>query len=233
MLKISDLCVKYDNIRVLHGLSLNVKQGELVALIGANGAGKSTLLKAISGLIKAESGNITFKDLPKLIEEGKFREDLYYRLNVIPIHIPPLRRRKDDIFSLTYFFLSKNAEKYNTNKRLSMELLSILINYDWPGNIRELENLIERFFATSNSGVLTEADLPAEFNSKMAREKVKGPDLAPSTLKEQLEEVEKRIILEKYKQCKSSYKVAKELDISQSQAYQKIKKYLADNYNLT
>lgn len=190
----------------------------------------------------------TNKDLSRLIGEGKFREDLYYRLNVIPIYIPPLRERKEDIFSLIHLFIAKNVEKYRISKRVSVELLSKLINYSWPGNIRELENLIERLFITSNSAVLGGEDLPDEFSrlisaGKPDRHKPE-PEQDPnhssdalkfnksepeaSTLKDLLESAEKKIILGKYRQLRSSYKVAKELGISQSQAYQKIKKYLSE-----
>jgi transcriptional regulator with PAS, ATPase and Fis domain len=197
----------------------------------------------------------TNKDLSKLASEGKFREDLYYRLNVVPIHIPPLRDRKDDIFSLIHFFLARNIEKYQESKQLSVELLTTLINYSWPGNIRELENLMERLFVTSNSSVLGEEDLPdnvlrniAELQTEYistqhqtedngSEQQIKNPYSLPNedgtfqkpTLKELLEAEEKRIILEKYHDLRSSYKIAKELGISQSQAYQKIKKYTSGN----
>lgn len=197
----------------------------------------------------------TNKDLSKLASEEKFREDLYYRLNVVPIHIPPLRDRKDDIFSLIHFFLARNIEKYQESKQLSVELLTTLINYSWPGNIRELENLMERLFVTSNSSVLGEEDLPdnvlrniAELQTEYistqhqtedngSEQQIKNPYSLPNeegtfqkpTLKELLEAEEKRIILEKYHDLRSSYKIAKELGISQSQAYQKIKKYTSGN----
>ena len=184
----------------------------------------------------------TNKDLIKLVNDGKFREDLFYRLNVIPINIPPLRARKDDVFSLIHFFLAKNVEKYKESKRLSIELLTKLINYSWPGNIRELENLMERLFVTSNNPVLGEEDLPDDFSGIITEnqrspidplqngEALKAPDSQPkdSTLKDLLKVAEKKIILEKYELLRSSYKVAKELGISQSQAYQKIKKYQSE-----
>lgn len=193
----------------------------------------------------------TNKDLMKCVDEGRFREDLYYRLNVISIHIPPLRERRDDIFSLIHYFLDKNTEKYRVGKRLSVELLSKLLNYSWPGNIRELENLMERLFITSNGTVLGEEDLPEEIKSKILQESQISSDArcnvtsqsepcrnedVPSgrdegsspTLKELMEAAEKKIILEKYREFRSSYKVAKELGISQSQASQKIRKYLGN-----
>jgi transcriptional regulator with PAS, ATPase and Fis domain len=213
---------------------LNVIQEKAVIRVG------ETVPKKINFRLIAA----TNKDLAKLVKDGKFREDLFYRLNVIPIHIPPLRFRKDDVFSLIHFFLAKNIEKYKESKRLSIELLTRLINYSWPGNIRELENLMERLFVTSSGSILEEKDLPDDFLISIAEHrpgssssvqrseellKSKESVLNPSTLKELLEEEEKRIILKKYELLRSSYKVAKELGISQSQAFQKIKKYTTDN----
>ncbi|MBI1938256.1 MAG: sigma-54-dependent Fis family transcriptional regulator [Ignavibacteriales bacterium] len=92
----------------------------------------------------------TNRDLHKLISEGKFREDLYYRLSVIPIDIPPLRKRKEDIVSLVEHFLKKTAEKnHMTCRRINKEGLKLLIEYPWPGNIREMENLMERLSVIS------------------------------------------------------------------------------------
>ncbi len=213
---------------------LNVIQDKAVIRVG------ETVPKKINFRLIAA----TNKDLAKLVNDGKFREDLFYRLNVLPIQIPPLRTRKDDVFSLLHFFLAKNSEKYKESKRLSIELLTRLINYSWPGNIRELENLMERLFVISSGSVLEEKDLPDDFLINIAEDrpnsdvslqsgenlpKPRESVLNPPTLKELLEEEEKRIILEKYKHLRSSYKVAKELGISQSQAFQKIKKYKAGN----
>ena len=207
---------------------LNVIQEKAVIRIG------ETLPRKINfRLISA-----TNKELFQLVKEGKFREDLFYRLNVIPIHIPPLRDRKDDVFSLIHYFLAKNIEKYKVSKRLSIELLTSLLNYNWPGNIRELENLMERLFITTSTAVLAEADLPAELlshtagnqNSCLGSKDTASPEPPVSisealTLKALLEDAEKKIILETYEKLRSTYKVAKELGISQSQAFQKIKKY--------
>jgi len=184
----------------------------------------------------------TNKDLFKLVNDGLFREDLYYRLNVISIFIPPLRARKDDVFSLIHHFSAKNTEKYRTSKRISVELLTKLLNYSWPGNIRELENLMERLFITSDSTILSEEDLPDEFTSKLLEDskhalepiqslKTEKPEVltgASPTLKDLMEAAERKIIVEKYEKLRSSYKVAKELGISQSQASQKIRKYIGD-----
>ncbi|MCP3875441.1 MAG: sigma-54-dependent Fis family transcriptional regulator [Desulfobacteraceae bacterium] len=104
----------------------------------------------------------TNKDLPVAIEEGVFREDLYYRLNVIPIHILPLRERKEDIVDLTEFFqnnLTKRVNEYQV-KTFSEKSKQAMISYDWPGNIRELENLIERLSVLVEDSIIELHELP-------------------------------------------------------------------------
>src|SRR6185295_12492560 len=87
----------------------------------------------------------TNRDLKQLVREGSFREDLYYRLNVIPLSIPPLRKRKDDIAILANYFCEKySSETTGTAKQLAAETIDVLGRYDWPGDIRELENVIQR-----------------------------------------------------------------------------------------
>ena len=86
----------------------------------------------------------TNKDLNKMLETGEFREDLFYRLNVVPINIPPLRERREDISQLIYKFLDEFNKKYDKNKKISLDTINFLENYEWPGNVRELKNLIER-----------------------------------------------------------------------------------------
>ena len=108
-------------------------------------------------------------DLEKAVSEGKFREDLYYRLNVIPIHIPALRERKSDIPLLLNHFLNHfNKNKSKPITGFSAEALNSMINYSWPGNIRELENLIERLSILKGSGEVTPTDLPAKYKSAAA-----------------------------------------------------------------
>ncbi|WP_457641024.1 sigma-54-dependent transcriptional regulator [Persephonella sp.] len=97
----------------------------------------------------------TNKDLKKMVEEGKFREDLYYRINVIPIHIPSLRERKEDILPLAQFFIKKYSSKYNIpQKKLSEKAKQQLLSYKWEGNVRELENLIERTLLTTDTEII-------------------------------------------------------------------------------
>src|SRR5699024_8698756 len=102
----------------------------------------------------------TNKDLTRLVKEGKFREDLFYRLNVVPLTIPPLRRRKDDILPLSVHYLNIYNKKYALNKTFSNELIDLLLEYEWLGNIRELANVIERMAVTTSSDVLTRTCFP-------------------------------------------------------------------------
>ena len=103
----------------------------------------------------------TSRNLEKMKDEGSFREDLYYRLAVLPIAVPPLRSRKVDIISLADFFLTKYNKRYNKHVlRLSTPAIDMLMSYHWPGNVRELENMIERAVIMSNSSVINAVDLP-------------------------------------------------------------------------
>jgi transcriptional regulator with GAF, ATPase, and Fis domain len=105
----------------------------------------------------------TNSDLKKMCDEGKFRKDLYYRLNVFPIEIPPLKERTEDIPRLVKIFI-KRMNKLNTKEISLMDpnVLKAFINYSWPGNIREMENLIERAFILETSSTLTPDSFPAE-----------------------------------------------------------------------
>ncbi len=115
------------------------------------------------GGLKAKSCDVriiaaTNKDLPAMVKEGTFREDLFYRLNVFPIHIPPLRERREDIVSLTKFFLEKKNKTYGLSREISGDLLRMIYAMDWPGNARELENYVERLVLTSDSDLITIED---------------------------------------------------------------------------
>ncbi|HSK78201.1 MAG TPA: sigma-54 dependent transcriptional regulator, partial [Thermoanaerobaculia bacterium] len=103
----------------------------------------------------------TNQDLEARIQSGDFREDLYYRINVLPIHLPPLRQRREDIPLLVEFFLQKYCREMDLPARqISIEAIQMLESYDWPGNVRELENVIERALALSHSETITTRDLP-------------------------------------------------------------------------
>jgi len=102
----------------------------------------------------------TNKDLPQMVKEGKFREDLFYRLYVVPIRIPPLRERREDIFPLAWYFLRKFNKKFNQSKTFSREIVQIMESYSWPGNVRELQNVVERMVITSEEDILMPRHLP-------------------------------------------------------------------------
>ncbi|WP_110926650.1 sigma-54 interaction domain-containing protein [Bacillus massiliglaciei] len=160
----------------------------------------------------------TNKNLEQMVEEGTFRRDLYYRLNVVPIFIPPLRERKEDIAPLVYHFLDHFNKTYGRNVRFSPKVLQSFIDFEWKGNIRELGNMVERLVVTNERSVM-ESELPSEMqHGSLGKE--------GRTLPEVLEEVEKSMIRKAYDQYGSSYKAAEALGISQSSAIRKIKKYL-------
>jgi transcriptional regulator with GAF, ATPase, and Fis domain len=103
-------------------------------------------------------------DLREATKKGKFREDLYYRLNVLPVHIPPLRDRRVDIPALIDLFLKRYRERFHRNIRgITEEARQLLCNYSWPGNIRELENLLERMVALTDNFMITIYDVPVEY----------------------------------------------------------------------
>lgn len=161
-------------------------------------------------------------DLAQLVKEKKFREDLYYRLKVVELNIPPLRERSEDIASLIYFFLNKYDEKYKFSHKISEECINILTNYSWPGNIRELQHIIEQLVVTVSDIIIETKHLPSYINQDLVSQSFK--ELVP--LNVAIENLEKQLILQAYNQLVSSYKVAEALGISQSSASRKLRKYL-------
>jgi DNA-binding NtrC family response regulator len=170
----------------------------------------------------------TNKDLDKLVEQGSFREDLYYRLKVIPIEIPPLRDRRSDIPLLVHHFLeiiTRNRKK--KIKGIAKEVMRAFMNYDWPGNVRELENIIERMVILSESGSLTLNDLPEKISQKQVSEQpIKAiiPDEGIS-LSNAINEYERQLIitaLEKAEWVKN--RAAKLLNMNRTTLVEKIKK---------
>ncbi|MFZ5650118.1 MAG: sigma 54-interacting transcriptional regulator [Bacillota bacterium] len=153
--------------------------------------------------------------LDKLVADKLFREDLYYRLNVVPVEVPPLRERKEDIIPLTFHFLKKFNRKYSLNKRVAPEVLDELIVYEWPGNVRELENIIERMMVTSNHDMINHDDLPA-----LLRKEREGHGLISIAkimpLKDAVQMVEQILINRALKEYGSTRKAAKVLGINQS-----------------
>lgn len=138
----------------------------------------------------------TNKDLQQEVEKSTFREDLFYRLQVIPIHLPPLRARRSDIPLLVQYFLEKNNRKYNRAVTIAEETLVYLWEYDWPGNVRELENLLERLVVLNETNVLAPEELPLYVRSfivekKLSHSQLNGGDV---DLRQVLEQFESRLI---------------------------------------
>ncbi len=138
------------------------------------------------------------KDLEKMVREGTFREDLFYRLNVIPIYIEPLRNRKEDIPLLVNYFLRKYGEELGkTFSGITDEAMKVLMDYDWPGNIRELENAIERAVALESGSVISVNSLPDSVRGLSTRIKPFIPDIPPEgvDLENIVNEVEKGLLM--------------------------------------
>ncbi|MCY7008893.1 sigma 54-interacting transcriptional regulator [Fusobacterium simiae] len=161
----------------------------------------------------------TNQNLEKKIEEGSFREDLYYRLSIITLEIPPLRERNHDIILLINSYLNYYNKKYNKNLNISTKAYSALLEYNWPGNIRELKNCIEHAVILTNGDCIYLENLPKKFQNKALEDKF-------VTLEELLNKKEKEILLNSLISNNwNKEKVAKILGIGQRTLYRKIKKY--------
>jgi transcriptional regulator with PAS, ATPase and Fis domain len=137
----------------MQGRLLRVLQDRLVTPIGSER----------SHLVNVRFIAATNRDLNAMVRDGKFRHDLFYRLNVVPIHVPPLRERLEDVPSLAAYFLEQAASRLNRNIQLSERTLALLQLHSWPGNVRELENLIERMAILDRDGLVDVDDLPPQF----------------------------------------------------------------------
>jgi PAS domain S-box-containing protein len=167
----------------------------------------------------------TNKDLKKMVNQKKFREDLFYRLMVVPIHIPPLRERKEDIFPLINFFLENFNRSLKRKKRILRDALDFLIVYSYPGNIRELKNLIERLVVVSESDLIGMENIPLSLLGKESSYHLpKGCNMILD-LNRFLRNIECSLITEAIKQCGTTYKAAKYLGINQSTVVRKSQKY--------
>lgn len=167
----------------------------------------------------------TNKDLEKAIREGKFRSDLYYRINVFPVYIPPLRERINDIPALVDFFIEKCNRNNQTNvKRITSGAIDLLMVYHWPGNVRELENCIERAAILSLDGVIHSYNLPPTLQTAESTDSAKK-----GTLKSIVEKMEKQIIIDTLVSTKGNMlAAARQLDITERMMGTRIKKYNID-----
>lgn len=162
----------------------------------------------------------TNQDLEKLIEQNKFREDLYYRINVIKLTIPPLRERRDELITLIYEITEEFNRKYGMDKHFSTEVIAWLSNQEWPGNIRELRNFIEKAIIVAETNEINVETIELITNGDTRN------NFEELTLNEYLEKVEKDFIKQVYSKYPNSIELGKKLGISQSTANRKIRKYI-------
>ena len=176
----------------------------------------------------------TNRNLKEMVEQGTFREDLYYRLNVINVQVPALRERKEDIPILAEYFLNRNLPEGESPKTLTKQALEKLYDYGWPGNVRELQNEIERVVVLSGS----DNKIPAEMLSGKIIEasekgKVQGTRLH-GKLKDALEDLEREMIKEGLRRTGwNKSKLAKELGISRAGLIMKVEKYDLDKRKMS
>ncbi|CCL06648.1 TPA: sigma 54-interacting transcriptional regulator [Clostridioides difficile] len=184
----------------------------------------------------------TNADLVSKVKEKKFREDLYYRLNVIEIKLPPLRERRDNLVEIIKYYFNRYSSDFNLNKTISKEAMYAIANYGFPGNIRELQNIIQKILLTCTDNHITIDDLPniltknihitnngnkthiSQINKVIISDS-KSTNYKNKNFDTLIKEYEKNIILDAYEKFGSSYKVAKHLEISQSKANRLIRKY--------
>jgi two-component system NtrC family response regulator len=182
--------------------------------------GGTEIIKVDVRIIAATNQNIEQK-----IKDGTFREDLFYRLNVIRIHIPALKERREDIVPLIEYFIKKYSEENNKNNiSISKEALDMLLKYDYPGNVRELENIIERAVVLCRGEVISISDLSLNVRGMKAEEELPVP--GNGTLNELVEALEKNLIYDALEKMQGNQSQAgKILGITERNLRYKLKKY--------
>ena len=167
----------------------------------------------------------TNKKIEEMVASKTFREDLYYRINVVPIYVTSLRERRDDILPLIYHFLEKFNKTYKKVKVLSPEGIEALYKYDFPGNIRELANIIERLVVVTENERIEVEDLPNSILGHKGKEMPYSSFFEGISLKDALEKFESYIITNTIKKYGSQYETAKTLKVDQATISRKMKKY--------
>src|SRR5208282_532864 len=166
----------------------------------------------------------TNRDLESAVRQGQFRQDLYFRLNVVQIKIPPLRERKSDIPILVNAFLEKFADSSGGVRAISEEAMARLLAYDWPGNVRELENAVERAVALGTGPLLHVGDLPSNLQYGSGERMPQSDELVP------LDELERRAILRALRESSGDkLAAARLLGIGKTTLYRKLKQYEAQS----
>lgn len=156
----------------------------------------------------------TNRNLKEMIDKKQFREDLYYRLNVIPIFIPPLRERRDDIEPLINYIVARVNTKYNFNKQLEPDLIDLFKSLSWKGNIRELENVIEKLIITTPQNLIAKSDYLIE--------NIQQPNINPKLM---LKNYEKELLMSLLPNCKNTRELAKKYGVSQATIIRKLKQH--------
>ncbi len=159
----------------------------------------------------------THRDLKQMMQERSFRSDLYYRLNVVPLHVPALAQRREDILPLVRQFVQEFELQHGLDRRLSEQVLRRLLDYSWPGNVRELRNVIERLIVTSPQTVVAPADL------EDVLPEAPEPSSARGGLRQRIERFERTLVQETMRAHGSTRAAAAELGISQSSVVRKLK----------
>ncbi|MFB7639669.1 sigma-54 interaction domain-containing protein [Peribacillus butanolivorans] len=167
----------------------------------------------------------TNRDLYDMVKKGHFREDLYYRLNVVSITIPALRDRKEDVIVLSKYFLKKFNEKYKTDKYLHSTTLEWMVSLEWKGNVRELENMIERLIVTSETRVIYPESYNFKINEKVMNDENDLIFEENIDLKKIVEDTEIYWLEKAMEKYKTTYEIAQYLGINQSNIVRKLKKY--------
>ena len=205
----------------MHSALLRVLQNDEITRVGGH---KTT--KVDVRIIAA-----TNKDLAAAVRDGTFRLDLFYRLNVINLVIPPLRKRKEDIFELTKHFIQKYSALFDRSIDLNpRRILQKLKDYDWPGNVRELENVIHRAVLMCKRGYLRNRDITFDMMAPQEQGAARSPSIdnhhKEQPLKDIFKEVERQVLISKLKSNNGSVvKAAKSLEICKSTFYEKMKQH--------
>lgn len=182
--------------------------------------GGTRAIKANARIIAA-----TNRNLIDMVRHNEFRQDLFYRLNVFPIYVPPLRERKEDIGPLAESFVNKYNKKFELKKVLSLKAIVELQKYSWPGNVRELENLIQRLLICTDSNIIRETDVIENIKQTQDSFMLESGNKNNNSLKDVLEKAEYNALLHAINRYKSAEKVATKLNISHSTLARRLKKY--------
>jgi len=165
------------------------------------------------------------RNLHELVSQGRFREDLYYRLNVVPLGVPPLRERKEDIVALAQHYVRHFNRRYGFEKVIAAELIEVMESYPWPGNVRELVNVVERMVVTSQGNILGAEEFPLETPATGGPPAGRTALARDVSIQQIIGEAEREVIFNALQGCRSTEGAAKSLGISRATLARKMRKY--------